>query len=278
VSTLDETAARLGTSARYVRRLVEQKRLSLARSSGAAIVLDPGSIDAFEQTRQTPGRPRKITTRDALARELLSQPNPGISPRTLARIRQELSRFTQSELAERLRSSSDPALSALATLALSAPTYLAQKRAQKVLRDLHAAWAATRFPRGRRSRQLALTDIATTSSAAAAARVAIRDDNRDLAFRLIVDHVAVLAAQESEQIAALMTRPSSTGDVALDALLHAGVAWVASTHGVPLPAWSRPIHLPKFWNPTGRTVILENALPQFLDANIYCEARDMGVA
>lgn len=278
MSTLEETAARLGTSARYVRRLVEQKRLSLAPSSGAAITLDAESIDAFEQTRQTPGRPQKVTTRDALARELLGEPNPGISPRTLARLRQDLSRFTQSELAERLRNSSDPALSDLATQALSAPSYLAQKRAQKVLRDLHAAWAVTRFPRGRQQRQLALTDIATTSSAAASARVAIRDDNRDLAFRLIVDHVAVLAAQESEQIAALMTRPPNTGDVALDALLHAGVAWVASTHGVSLPAWYRPIHLPEFWNPTGRTVILENALPQFFDANIYCEARDVGAA
>lgn len=278
MSTLDETAARLGTSARYVRRLVEHKRLSLASSSRAPIALDPESIDAFEQTRQAPGRPRKKTTRDALARELLGEPNPAISPRTLARLRQELSRFTQSELAEQLRNSSDLALSALATQALSAPTYLAQKRAQKVLRDLYAAWAVTRFPRGRQPRPLALTDIATTSSAAAAARVAIRDDNRDLAFRLIIDHLAVLAGQESEQLPALMTRPTGTGDAALDALLHAGIAWVAFTHGVPLPAWYRPIHLPEFWNPTGRTVILEKALPQFLDANIYFEARDVGAA
>lgn len=276
MSTLDETAARLGTSARYVRRLVEQKRLALAPMSDATMALDPGSIDAFEQTRKSRGRPQKASTRDALACELLGASNGGISLRTLARIRRDLSSFSMTELAESLQQSSNPDLSGLAAQALSAPTYLEQKRAQKSLRDLHATWAASRWPRGRRKDQFMLMENATTSSVSASARRALRENHRDLAFRLIVDHIVSLAQRHPEEISALMTRPKGTGDLALDTLLQAGIAWAASTRDVPLPTWHQTVRLPTMWNPTGRKVVLERALPQFLEANIYFEARDVG--
>lgn len=278
MSTLDETATRLWTSARYVRRLVEQKRLALVPSSDVAMDLDPGSIDAFEQTRQSRGRPQKASTRDALARELLGEPNDGVSLRTLARIRHDLSCFSMTELAECLQQSSDPALGPLASQALSAPTYLEQKRAQKELRELHAAWAILRWPRGRSKDPGTLLGNTTTSSVAASARQALRDNNPDLAFRLIADHIVSLAQRDAEDMPFLMTRPKSTGSVSLDALLQAGVAWAASTRDVALPGWHETLRLPELWNPTGRKVVRERALPQFLAANIYFEARDVGAA
>lgn len=278
VGTLSETAARLGTTPRYVRRLIEEKRLTLLPSDDGTMSVDLEALAAFERARQTRGRPQKPATRVALERELLGAANDDISPRTLARIRHDLSNFTPGELAETLRHSSNAELSELATRALAAPTYLEQKRAQKALRDLHERWEASRFPRGRRPRPLALTDNATTSSTAAAARQALREDNYDLAFRLIIDHIASLAQQKTEGVSELMTRPKSIGEARLDALLHAGIAWIASTADVVSPSWHRALRVAELWNPTGRTVILDKALPQFLQANIYLEARDIGAA
>ena len=242
------------------------------------MTLDPKSIAAFEQARQSPGRPQKAATHDALARELLGESNNSVSPRTLARIRQNLSRYTQSELAESLQKANDPELAALGRRALSAPTYLEQKRAQKALSDIHAGWVASRFPRGQRPNRVTLRDNATTSSTAASARQALRDHNEDLAFRLILDHLASLAQRTPDEISLLMTRPKNTGDAALDALLHAGIAWAASSRDVPMPAWHQTRRLPELWNPTGRTVALEKALPEFLAANIFLEARDVASA
>lgn len=278
MSTIEETAGMLGTTPRYVRLLIEQQKLDAHRRDDNKISISKESIHSFRARRPNPGRPMKTATRDAIANELLGKSIRGLPPRTLARIRKMLNQLTATELAESLHNVSDRNLAELASRARSSADYLDRKRAEKALRDIQRAWATTRPLRGGTASELILAGHETTSSTAASANKALRNFDQDLAFRLIYDHITNLSQRNSSEVLQLMTKPASTGDKTLDALLHAGIAWICSTHDISVPSWHKALRLAAIWNPTGRAMRSDDGVAEFRDANIYLEQRDLVTA
>jgi excisionase family DNA binding protein len=79
--TVEEAAERLGTSVRFVRRLIAERRIAYVKV-GRHVRLDPAEVEAFITASRVEVRPSSITTLPHSPpgfRRVLSAPRPRVS-------------------------------------------------------------------------------------------------------------------------------------------------------------------------------------------------------
>ncbi|MDF9809674.1 hypothetical protein M2116_000618 [Aurantimicrobium minutum] len=263
---LSSAAEMLGVTPRYARELLKQGKLTSAGHGE----IDPQSLDAFRQQRLPAGRPITPSNTAALA-ELLRGGAPQIPPRSLARLRNKIRNAGPWDLALDLLTSPDKELARMAEFIVNPESFLEARRAQAQLKELQHEWIRRNPARQGESLPLALVGLKTSAQVAKLIKYSTVPDERR---RLALDHIADLLSTKQEFVQALIAEPARTGSAESDAILAAGISWVAREKKIAVPVWVTITALPELlWAELMPVAGLRSSewIPEFRQANIFAE-------
>lgn len=256
--TTQEAARELGVSPRRVRALISQGKIE---QTGRGLVAKR-SVSRIAAGVRIAGRPASHS--DVLARMLLGKGTKGCPPRTVARIKNMIRNEDAHALAKYLQKTRNRELAALSQRALASG--LDSRRALKHLKEIQLEWIEKNPQKNGHRMPVALTGL---QSSAQIARI-VRSHNRDMALRIISDHIRDLQSADSEQVRTLIFEPSQTNSIELNALLAAGAAWAAARHNLQQPEWATKVRAPKLlWGESRTENNEKDWIPEFRARNIY---------
>lgn len=123
----------------------------------------------------------------------------------------------------------------------------------------------------------------TVRSVARAIRLELEDDDATFALRLLGRAIAELRSLDSsDDLAAFLAAPPSTGDPRWDTLLAAAISRECRHRGLPIPDWTRVPPLRTFWFPDDDPILTARTIQRtpvdLRNKGIWLDARALETA